>query len=76
MGSLYSPWLEYEISPIGSSRLISGPQLVVMLGKVVELQEIESHRGSEVLKSGLTSCLLLHISAAMTCLSQKCPLKL
>lgn len=71
MGSLYSLWLEYEISPIGSSRLISGPQLVVMLGKVVELQEIEAHRGSEVLKSGLTSCLLFHIFAAMTSLSQK-----
>lgn len=71
MGSLYSPWLEYEISPIDSSRLISGPQLVVMIGKVVELQEIESHRGSEVLVRLHFLFAMFHISAAMTSLSQK-----
>lgn len=72
MGSLYSPWLEYEISPIDSSRLISGPQLVVMLGKVVELQEIRVAQrkwGLKVRPHFLFA--MFHISAAMTSLSQK-----
>lgn len=38
---LYGVWFEHEMSPVGPSGGTLGPQLLVLLGKAVNFEELE-----------------------------------